>query len=395
MQQQQQREEQDKLDRQRLEKIRLENERKEKERLANIEQNTNSGNAPEAVNPQSAGNNSPVGMPPGMPGNLNPPTVNNDVASAFYFYNPSTVAYGKLQFKKMWGNRALAGNWRLSASRANENTVLTDSISMKQDSINALKDLIVIEKYTTDFYEKQLPITQIAMDSIGKERNFAYYQLGLIYKEKFKEYDLASGKFEQLLRNNPEEKWILQAFKQVFKESDEKLPRLMLVPRHPERFEEVENQIKETGFEFVRRSQSVSKRDISAEIILLDSIGELRSVYPLAELVFVGGSLIAHGGQSILEPAIAEKAIVTGFYTMNFKAIVKEFSEKNALVQLPELDDKDIAENLSATFLQLLKDLEKRKNLGKNALAVMEKNRGATEKTLEYLAPILQSTEKK
>ena len=139
----------------------------------------------------------------------------------------------------------------------------------------------------------------------------------------------------------------------------------------------------------------MSKRDISAEIILLDSIGELRSVYPLAELVFVGGSLIAHGGQSILEPAIAEKAIVTGFYTMNFKAIVKEFSEKNALVQLPELDDKDIAENLSATFLQLLKDLEKRKNLGKNALAVMEKNRGATEKTLEYLAPILQSTEKK
>lgn len=193
----------------------------------------------------------------------------------------------------------------------------------------------------------------------------------------------------------PEEKWILQAFKQVFKESDEKLPRLMLVPRHPERFEEVENQIKETGFEFVRRSQSVSKRDISAEIILLDSIGELRSVYPLAELVFVGGSLIAHGGQSILEPAIAGKAIVTGFYTMNFKAIVKEFSEKNALVQLPELDDKDIVENLSATFLQLLKDLEKRKNLGKNALAVMEKNRGATEKTLEYLAPILQSTEKK
>lgn len=193
----------------------------------------------------------------------------------------------------------------------------------------------------------------------------------------------------------PEEKWILQAFKQVFKESDEKLPRLMLVPRHPERFEEVENQIKETGFEFVRRSQSVSKRDISAEIILLDSIGELRSVYPLAELVFIGGSLIPHGGQSILEPAIAGKAIVTGFYTMNFKAIVKDFSEKNALVQLPELDDKDIVENLSATFLQLLKDLEKRENLGKNALSVIEKNRGATEKTLEYLAPILQPTEKK
>jgi len=187
-------------------------EEKEKERLANIEQNTNSGSAPEVVNPQSIGNNSPIGAP----GGFNPPS-GNDVASVFYFYNPSTVAYGKLQFKKMWGNRALTGNWRLSASKAAANIALTDSISMKQDSLNTLKDSIVIEKYTTDFYEKQLPTTQIAMDSIGKERNFAYYQLGLIYKEKFKEYDLASGKFEQLLRNNPEEKWILPSMYNLYK----------------------------------------------------------------------------------------------------------------------------------------------------------------------------------
>ncbi|MGO4773615.1 tetratricopeptide repeat protein [Flavobacterium sp. W22_SRS_FK3] len=187
-------------------------EEKEKERLANIEQNTNSSNASEAVNPQSTGNKSPIVMP----GGFNPPT-GNDVASVFYFYNPSTVAYGKLQFRKMWGNRALSGNWRLSASKANINTALTDSISMKQDSLNALKDLIVIEKYTTEFYEKQLPTTQVAMDSIGKERNFAYYQLGLIYKEKFKEYDLASSKFEQLLLNNPEEKWILPSMYNLYK----------------------------------------------------------------------------------------------------------------------------------------------------------------------------------
>lgn len=188
-------------------------EEKEKERLANIEQNTNSDSGPVAVNPQSQGNNPPMNTP----GNFNPPTGGNDVASAFYFYNPSTVAYGKLQFKKMWGNRPLTGNWRLSSARSNTDSALTDSISMKQDSINMLKDSIVIEKYTTAFYEKQLPTTQSAMDSIGKERNFAYYQLGLIYKEKFKEYDLASGKFEQLLRNNPEEKWILPSKYNLYK----------------------------------------------------------------------------------------------------------------------------------------------------------------------------------
>ena len=187
-------------------------EEKEKERLANIEQNTNSNSGPVAVNPQSQGNNPPMNPT----GNFNPPT-GNDAASAFYFYNPSTVAYGKLQFKKMWGNRPLTGNWRLSSARSNADSVLTDSINKQQDSINTLKDSIVIEKYTTAFYEKQLPTTQTAMDSIGKERNFAYYQLGLIYKEKFKEYDLASSKFEQLLRNNPEEKWILPSKYNLYK----------------------------------------------------------------------------------------------------------------------------------------------------------------------------------
>ncbi|MDR7208639.1 tetratricopeptide repeat protein [Flavobacterium piscis] len=185
-------------------------EEKENERLANIEQNTNSGSGPVAVNPQSTGNNPPINTA----GNFNPP-AGNETASVFYFYNPSTVAYGKLQFKKMWGNRALAGNWRL-ASKSDNNTS-KDSINLNQDSVNPLKDSIVVEKYTTAFYEKQLPTTQNAMDSIGKERNFAYYQLGLIYKEKFKEYDLASNKLEQLLRNNPEEKWILPSKYNLYK----------------------------------------------------------------------------------------------------------------------------------------------------------------------------------
>ena len=183
---------------------------KENERLANIEQNTNADSGPVAVNPQSTLNN-----PPAMPGgNFNPPS-GNETASVFYFYNPSTVAYGKLQFKKMWGNRALAGNWRLASK--SDNNISKDSINVNQEAVNALKDSIVVEKYTTEFYEKQLPTNQAAMDSIGKERNFAYYQLGLIYKEKFKEYDLASTKFEQLLRNNPEEKWILPSKYNLYK----------------------------------------------------------------------------------------------------------------------------------------------------------------------------------
>lgn len=188
----------------------------------------------------------------------------------------------------------------------------------------------------------------------------------------------------------PEERWILEAYKQVFKNSTENLPRLLIAPRHPERFAEVARLIKETGFEWIRRSEKVSERDETAEIILLDSIGELRGAFPLAEIVFVGGSLIPHGGQSVLEPAVAGKAIVTGFYTTNFAAAVKEFLNKEALVQLPETDETKIVARLAAVFAGLLRDSEKRERLAANALAVMEKSGGATEKTLENLKSVLQ-----
>jgi len=187
----------------------------------------------------------------------------------------------------------------------------------------------------------------------------------------------------------PEEKWILEAFKLLWKDSLEKLPRLLIVPRHPERFAEVAEIIEKTGFESVRRSANPSESDKTAEIILLDSIGELRAVYPLAEIVFVGGSLIPHGGQSILEPAVAGKAIVTGFYTMNFTAAVKEFLDKNALIQLPATNEQSIAEDLAREFTELLKDAEKRTELSTNALEVMQKNRGATAKTIENLKQLL------
>ena len=196
----------------------------------------------------------------------------------------------------------------------------------------------------------------------------------------------------------PEEKLILEAFKQVFKNSSEHLPRLLIAPRHPERFAEVAGLVKETGFSWVRRSENESERDKAAEIILLDSIGELRAVYPLAETVFVGGSLIEHGGQSVLEPALAGKSIVTGFYTANFAAVVKELIEKDALVQLPEINtdnEKAIVEKLVEVFSELLGDREMRENFGANAHAVMLKNRGATEKTIEFLRPFLQLPVKK
>ncbi|OUL61248.1 gliding motility protein [Flavobacterium sp. AJR] len=181
---------------------------KEKQKLANIALNTGGGGL-ETV--------TATGAVPGTPeksGIPTPPT-GNEVASNFYFYNPSTVAYGKLQFKKLWGNRVLNSNWRLPSNKPN---MASDDDKSTDVVVNdSIKTEVIVEKYTTDFYEKQLPKDKSAIDSIVKERNFSYYQLGIIYKEKFKEYELASNKLEQLLQNNPEEKLILPSMYNLYK----------------------------------------------------------------------------------------------------------------------------------------------------------------------------------
>lgn len=189
--------------------------------------------------------------------------------------------------------------------------------------------------------------------------------------------------------HSPEEKWVLEAFRIVWSRSHGSLPRLMIAPRHPERFEAVADEIKKSGFNWVRRTEKDSGRDKTAEVILLNSIGELRAAYTLAEVVFVGGSLIPHGGQSILEPGAAAKAIVTGPFTSNFTAAVNEFVDHHALVQLPKCSDKDIPERLANELTELIANNELRRNMGENAAAVVAKNRGATSKTVEMIRPLL------
>lgn len=187
----------------------------------------------------------------------------------------------------------------------------------------------------------------------------------------------------------PEEKWILEAFKKVRANRTEIKPRLLLVPRHPQRFDDVAALVKNTKLNFVRRSNPLDLDDIFADVILLDSIGELRQFYAFADIVFVGGSLIPHGGQNILEPALAQKAIVTGFYTMNFAEIVDTFEKNEAVIRLPELKENEVVEALANVFDELLNDESLRQRFARNAFQMMEKNRGATERTMRFLDSML------
>jgi tetratricopeptide (TPR) repeat protein len=205
-----------------IEKLKKEDEEKRiveeklKTKLDNIERNSKTAAIDPAISKQNQGM-------PALKSPLLPPSMSNisQSASVFYFYNPTTVAYGKIEFKKTWGQRSLKGNWRQSSSSSSAiaNGVSKDTINStnaSQDETLTELDAIV-EEYTTDFYLNQLPTSQTAIDSIAKERNSAYYQLGVIYKEKFKKYELATSKLEQLLKNNPEEKLILPAMYNLYK----------------------------------------------------------------------------------------------------------------------------------------------------------------------------------
>jgi len=190
-----------------------------------------------------------------------------------------------------------------------------------------------------------------------------------------------------------EEQWIIDAFKEIWKASGDRLPRLMIAPRHPERFAEVAGIIEKAGFGWVRRSAAPSPLDKNAEIILLDSIGELRAAYPLAEVVFVGGSLIPHGGQSVLEPAVSGRAIVIGPHTHNFHAVITEFLSRRALVQLADVkDDSQWVKQLSDTLGQLIENEVLRRELGANAASTIEAGTGATTDTLKHLRPLIESS---
>ncbi len=166
-------------------------------------------------------------------------------------------------------------------------------------------------------------------------------------------------------------------------------PRLLIAPRHPERFAEVGLLIEAAGLRWARRSAPPLEQDACADIVLLDSVGELRAAYPLAEIVFVGGSIARTGGHNILEPAGAARCVVTGAHTSNFTAIVKAFLEGEALVQLPDMPDQEAPEALAEVLKDLLADAEKRHSMGARARAALDENRGATARTIEMLAPLL------
>lgn len=187
----------------------------------------------------------------------------------------------------------------------------------------------------------------------------------------------------------PEERILIEAFRELI--NGPQRPRLLIAPRHPERFAEVASLMESSGLSWIRRT---SGEDPDADLILFDTIGELTAVYPLAQIVFVGGSISKNGGHNILEPAAVGSCIITGPYTFNFKGIVKAFVAADAIVQLPQLQESGMRIELVKVFSSLMADPNRRLDLGRRAKLLLRANQGATKRTLGLIAPILAKAAK-
>ena len=156
---------------------------------------------------------------------------------------------------------------------------------------------------------------------------------------------------------------------------------MMLAPRHPERFDEVAILLQQLGLLSFRRSQWQGEA-LAGGVLLVDSIGELAAIYALADVAFVGGSLVPRGGHNIIEPAQHGVAIVTGNHTENFRDIIALFQSRDAvrIVGLAELP---------LTLMQLLADDAERQALGRRALETIRSQMGATSRTLDALKTLV------
>jgi 3-deoxy-D-manno-octulosonic-acid transferase len=178
-----------------------------------------------------------------------------------------------------------------------------------------------------------------------------------------------------------EEEPVLEAFQRIRATRSNAL--LIIAPRKPERFDDVERLARRAGWNVARRSELRVDAEPRNDVVVLDTIGELAQLYQIGTVVFVGGSLVDAGGHNILEPAVFGKPIVFGPHMQNFAEIAEAFLEQGAAIQVRT------GHELETALLELLGDPVRRASLGAAARALVEANRGARTKSLAAIAQLL------
>ncbi|MHC4113577.1 MAG: 3-deoxy-D-manno-octulosonic acid transferase, partial [Planctomycetota bacterium] len=183
-----------------------------------------------------------------------------------------------------------------------------------------------------------------------------------------------------------EEKIILDVFTNLTTQQQFKNLRLAIVPRKPERFDEVAQQIKDAGFDFIRYSSlknTDNKCPDKSPVILGDTMGDLRKFYSLAAIIFVGRSLVPMGGSDMMEAAALGKPTIFGPHAFNFRHTVDALLKDEGAVLVQDQQD------LLQTMQKCLTETDFAQKIAKNGRQVIKKNQGATQKTINQITKFL------
>ena len=182
-----------------------------------------------------------------------------------------------------------------------------------------------------------------------------------------------------------EEKQLLEAYRQISTQIERKL-LLVLIPRHPERKREVQSLLKETGFKYRLRSSLQEGGELLSpgDVLLVDTLGEVLDFYSVADLVFVGGSLVPIGGHNLLEAALLAKPVIFGPYVHNFKEISAKLIRAGAGVKVANQQE------LVRQSVIMLNDPARCRAMGQAGSSLIVENAGTTERTMRHISKALK-----
>ena len=184
-----------------------------------------------------------------------------------------------------------------------------------------------------------------------------------------------------------EENYILKAFRAVRENNSN--AKLIIAPRETLRTREVIGICKSSGFKVATRTELQKREPANEDIIVIDTVGELGQIYSIGDVIYVGGSLVTHGGHNILEPAAHGKAIIVGHHMENFKDTHALFKNRDACVTV------NSPEELVEETKKLFDDPERRKQLEEETYKIVQENRGAARKSAVLLRKVLTEYEAK
>lgn len=269
-------------------------------------------------------------------------------------------------------------NGRLSASSVRGWTLLRPLVRRFLQSMSWY--FIRSESDGKNFFTLKAPLTRMSVTGNLKNDNLKIWSWEEKLKRRTELFSQADGVLFAAGSTWPGEE---AAALDWIKKPVSKKVRLILAPRRPERFKDVEQMLQTQNVSFSRWSMVKSVGNWNTDVLMVDTLGDLKDLYAVADVAFLGGSLYPRGGQNPLEPAAARVALMFGPNMQNFKDEVKDFNKSGASRQGRSSQD------LAIDFIEIVEDENLRRSMAEAAAGVVKLRQGAVQRTAESLASLL------